>query len=236
MDRGEARVARLGADGVTAREPMAQTEAPAARRLGSSRWRDPRLAVGVVLVAASVVIGARVVAAADDTVAVWSLRQDVSAGSALTADDVTVSRLHFADAADAERYFDGDQTLPAHLVADHDLVAGELLARSALVEPESKAISELPLPITDGLYPADLEAGDRVDVWVTPEDAAAGRRGAERLLDSVAVLDVDQASTSVGGGDSAVVLVALEPDDAAALDELLDAAATGSVSLVRVGE
>jgi Flp pilus assembly protein CpaB len=229
-------MARLGAHGVTSREPIAPTDAPAARRLGSSRWRDPRLAVGIVLVAASVVVGARVVAAADDTVEVWSLRQDVSAGSALTADDVTVSRLHFADAADAGRYFDGDESLPADLVADHDLVAGELLARSALVEPESKAVSELPLPVTNGRYPADLATGDRVDVWVTPEDAADDRRGAEQVLDSVAVLDLDQASTSVGGGDSAVVLVALEPNDAAALDALLTAAATGSVSLVRVGE
>ena len=35
-------------------------------------WRDPRLWIGVVLVAASVVAGARLLAAADDTVQVWA--------------------------------------------------------------------------------------------------------------------------------------------------------------------
>jgi Flp pilus assembly protein CpaB len=221
-------MAKLGGD--VAVSPAA----PAARRLGSSRWRDPRLAVGVVLVAASVVLGARVVAAADDTVAVWSMRQDVPAGSTLTSDDVTVSHVHFAEASEADRYFDGDQTLPDDLVVDHDLVAGELLARSALVEPESKAVNELPLPVAAGLYPADLEPGDRVDVWVTPDDAD-DRADAEQMLDGVAVLESDRASTSVGGGESAVVLVALEADSLTALDELLAAVPTGSVYLVREG-
>jgi Flp pilus assembly protein CpaB len=223
-------MAKLGGD--VAASPEA---APVARRLGSSRWRDPRLAVGVVLVAASVVLGARVVAAADDTVAVWSMRQDVPAGSTLTSDDVTVSHVHFAEATEAERYFDGDQTLPDGLVVDHDLVAGELLARSALVEPESRAVNELPLPVAAGLYPADLEPGDRVDVWVTPDDAGDDRADAEQLLDGVAVLEADRASASVGGGESAVVLVALEADSVAALDELLAAVPTGSVYLVREG-
>jgi hypothetical protein len=229
-------MARLGGDAALSREPAAQTAAPPARRLGSSRWRDPRLAVGVVLVATSVVVGARVVAAADDTVAVWSMRQDVSAGSALTAEDVTVSHVHFADAAEADRYFDGDQTLPDGAVVGHDLAAGELLARSALVKPESEAVSELPLPVADGLYPADLETGDRVDVWVAPEDAADKRAAAEQVLDGVAVLRTDLGSTSVGGGASAVVLVALDADGEAALDELLAAVTTGAVYLVREGE
>ena len=63
---------RVGGDAAPSRPGIAEAApAPAVRRLRSSRWRDPRLAVGVVLVAASVVVGARVLAAADDTVAVW---------------------------------------------------------------------------------------------------------------------------------------------------------------------
>src|SRR5262245_31006559 len=164
---------RVGGDGAPSTRGSTAPEvgpAPAVRRLRSSRWRDPRLAVGVVLVAASVVVGARVIAAADDTVPVWSLRNDVPAGSELTADDVTISRVHFDEAGAAGRYFDGDEPIPDELVVDHDLLAGELLARSALVEPESEATSALPLSLGDGFYPPDLESGDRVSVWVAPSD------------------------------------------------------------------
>src|SRR5262245_28364715 len=106
---------RVGGDGAPTTRQRTAPEvgpAPAVRRLRSSRWRDPRLAVGVVLVAASVVVGARVIDAADDTVPVWSLRNDVPAGSELTSDDVIVSRVRFGDAGDAESYFDGGEPIP----------------------------------------------------------------------------------------------------------------------------
>jgi hypothetical protein len=231
---------KVGGNGVSSSRQAGTTtvgDAPAARRLGSSRWRDPRLAVGVVLVAASVVLGARVVAAADDTVPIWSLREDVSTGSALTADDVTVAHVHFDRADDADHYFDGDEPLPDDLVAGHDLVSGELLSRSALVDPESRAINELPLPVAEGFYPADLATGDRVEVWVTPEETADEPTAvADKILDEVAVLQTDTASTSVGGGASTVVLVALDADDASELEKLVSAVAQGSVYLAREGE
>ncbi|HYJ66133.1 MAG TPA: hypothetical protein VEX15_00560 [Nocardioidaceae bacterium] len=191
--------------------------------------------MGVILVAASVVLGARIVASADDTVAIWSLRRDVPAGEPLTADDVTVAHVHFGSADDADRYFDGDQSLPSDLVADHDLVAGELLAQSALTEPESRAVSEVPLSVAEGQYPPDLAPGDRVAVWVTPSDPAGRDTDADQLLDDVAVLDID-AGTSLDSTSSVVVL-ALEPADADVdvVDRLLGSASTGSVSLVRVG-
>lgn len=230
----------LGGDGASSTRQAGSTaagSAPAARRLGSSRWRDPRLAVGIVLVAASVALGAQVVAAADDTVPVWSLSADVSAGSELTADDVTVARVHFDRADDAELYFDGDEPLPDDLVPGHDLAGGELLSRSALVDPESKAIDELPLPVADGFYPADLVAGDRVDIWALPDADREDRRGADKILDGIAVRQVDAASTSVGGAASVVVLVALEADEAgSALSDLVSAVASGSVYLTREGE
>jgi hypothetical protein len=229
---------RVGGDSVsTARQAGtgAVGSAPAARRLGSSRWRDPRLAVGVVLVAASVALGARVVAASDDTVPVWSLRDDVPVGSPLTADDVTIARVHFDQADDADRYFDGDEPLPDDLVAGHELVAGELLSRSALVDPESGEIRELPLPVSEGFHPVDLAAGDRVDIWMLPGDETEQRQPVRLLQEGVTVLETDSASTAVGGSASVVVLVALEDGDPDAVAELLAAVADGSVYLTREG-
>ena len=44
-------------------------------------WRDPRILVGVVIVAASVLAGVKILTAADDTVAVWAVRSDLPSGS-----------------------------------------------------------------------------------------------------------------------------------------------------------
>src|SRR6478736_5540715 len=57
---------------------------PTAVRATRPGWRDPRLWVGVLIVAVSVVAGARVLAAADDTVAVWAVAADAGPGAALT--------------------------------------------------------------------------------------------------------------------------------------------------------
>ena len=219
--------------GAAARSSAASSPVPA-RRLSSARWRDPRLAIGVVLVATSVVLGARVIAAADDTVAVWSLRSDATAGTTLTTADLSPTRLHFADADDAGHYLPADQPPPPDLVLAHDVRAGELLPASALVPPTA-AVAELPLAVPDGSLPADLAQGDRVDVWVTPEvTGAAAPDEAVRVLSGVTVLSLDTADTALGGGDATRVLIGLDDEAAAALDVTLARLATGLPVLVRV--
>ena len=48
----------------------ASAVAPPVSRAQSPGWRDPRVVVGVVIVAVCVLLGARVLGSADDTVAV----------------------------------------------------------------------------------------------------------------------------------------------------------------------
>jgi len=220
------------------------TDAPSgavtARRLGAARWRDPRLAIGIVLVAASVVLGVRVVDAADDTVAVWSLRADAPAGTELSAADLVPARVHFASAEDAQLYLPAAEPVPADVVLGHDVAAGELLPVSAL-QPPSIPSAELPLAVPNGSLPADLAPGERVDVWVAPDPSSvgAGRGGgtgrAVRVLSGVSVVSLETADTALGGGDATRVLVALDDAAAASLDVTLARLATGSPVLVRLG-
>jgi hypothetical protein len=222
----------VGAAG--ARGRVADTSTVPARRLGSARWRDPRLAIGILLVAASVVLGARVIDAADDTVAVWSLRTDLPAGTAVTAADVTVTRVHFASSTEAGLYLSADGQLPPGAVLAHDVRAGELLAASTLSSP-SAAAAELPLAVPDGSLPADLGAGDRVDVWVTPDLSGADGVGkAVRVLTGVSVVSLDAADTALSGGDATRVLIALDESAVAGLDDTLAQLASGSPVLVRL--
>ena len=93
--------------------PAAVPSAVRSRRPG---WRDPRLWVGVALVAASVVLGARLLAAADDMVTVWSAGSDLGAGERLQPDDLVAQRVRFDDARALEGYLGADDELPADAV------------------------------------------------------------------------------------------------------------------------
>ena len=74
------------------------TDTPSARRATAPGWRDPRLWIGVAIVAASVLAGALVLGTSDDTVPVWAAADSLGAGHTLTAGDLTVRRVGFADA------------------------------------------------------------------------------------------------------------------------------------------
>src|SRR3712207_4756406 len=67
---------------VTAVRPLSSASAevpgPTPRRVRPPRWLDLRLVLGVLLVLGSVLVGARVVTAADATVPVWSARSDLA--------------------------------------------------------------------------------------------------------------------------------------------------------------
>ena len=88
---------------------------PPASRATTPGWRDPRMWVGIAIVAASVVVGALVLGASDDTEPVWAAAQTMGTGHVLTSGDVTVRRVHFADASDAAVYYPAGQPLPAGL-------------------------------------------------------------------------------------------------------------------------
>ena len=67
-------------------QPTAR-EMPAAR-LAIPRWGDSRLVLGLLLVMGSVLLGARLLAAADDTVPVWAVTEDLGSGTSLQPDDL----------------------------------------------------------------------------------------------------------------------------------------------------
>src|SRR3954468_7987606 len=73
------------------------TDVPAARRASPPGWRDPRLWVGLAIVPASIVAGGLVLGTSDQTVPVWAAADTLGAGHVLTADDLAVRRVRFAD-------------------------------------------------------------------------------------------------------------------------------------------
>ena len=123
---------------------------PSAVRSRRPGWRDPRLWVGVALVAASVVLGARLLAAADDMVKVWSAGSDLGAGQRLQPDDLVAQRVRFDDARALEGYLGAADELPADAVLVRPVAAGELVPAAALGSAQDSGLVELPLSVEIG--------------------------------------------------------------------------------------
>lgn len=203
---------------------------PAATRSTAPGWRDPRLWVGVVLVTGSVVAGARIMAGADDTTSVWAASGDLVAGQTLTSDDLTATRVRFAEAADGERYLAVDEQLPDELTLVRAVEAGELLPASVLGAESGQETVTVSIAVAPEHVPTDLETGSHVDVWVVGEDRRSGR-AAELVLDDIVIIDAPIVSDSFATSGNRQLVLAVPVTDEEALARVL--AASGD-NLVRV--
>lgn len=211
---------------------------PPATRGRRSRWRDPRLLVGVALVAVAALLGATLVGD-QDTTAVWATRGPLAEGQAVEAGDLVVRELRFADAAAASRYVAADGPVPQGLTLTRDVGAGELLPRGALGDGTAPLL-EVPLTVAAEAVPATVRAGSVVDVWVTPDpDLGTGETGTDDSGDavlvfgSVRVVAVSRTGGSLGPAATRQVIVGLEPDAEATLPRALGSLARGDAVLVR---
>lgn len=211
----------------------APTDAPAAARPGRPGWRDPRILVGLLIVAASVLLGVKVLAAADDTVAVWTLTKDLPAGTEVARSDVESRQVRFTSADDADRYLSADDVLPPDRVLERAVGRGELLPRAALAGA-SQALVQVPLSVDVDAVPATVEEGSVVDVWVTPEATGSDRlTEATRILDDVTVVRASREEQSLAPSGTRQIIVGVTSAQADDLGPALGRSAVGRVIITR---
>jgi hypothetical protein len=207
---------------------------PRARRLETPSWLDTRLVLGVLLVLVSVVVGARVLAAADRSQLVWAAAGDLAAGSAVSPDDVRAVQVRLFDSAG--HYLAADRPVPEGYVVRQSLRAGQLVPVAALAPVgDDVQVRQVTVPVEAGHLPPDLVAGQQVDVWATPRaDAPAAvpaRPGpAEPVLGGVAVVRVGDDGGFSGATATSVVLQVEQGEVAV----LVAAMTEGRIDLVRV--
>jgi hypothetical protein len=170
---------------------------PAPRRVRPPRWLDLRLVLGVLLVLGSVLLGARVVSAADATVAVWAVAGDLAEGTQLTADDLVPVDVRLDETAGA---YLSTSTRPEGRTLSRAVQAGELLPRSAL--EQAGELVQVALPVQAGYVPPGLERGQLVDVYALADPAA----GATAEADGSVALVVAEAPVQALSGRSEGVL------------------------------
>jgi len=187
--------------------------------------------MGVLLVVTSVITMAWVIGASDDTIAVWSVSDDLPSGSPVTEDDVRVVRVQLPDIGP---YLLADGAIPQDMVAVRDFAAGELLTSVGLDRAgDPDAVRVVTLPVLRNQMPADLAVGDRVDVYVVERGSAGEPEGTPKLVLARAVVaDVDNESGAFGGTSLETgVALSVVRDEVAAV---VDAQARGTLTLVDV--
>lgn len=205
--------------------------APAAQRVQRAGWRDPRLWVGAALVAVSVVAGARLLAAADDTVPVWAAADDLAAGAPVSAADLEQHRVRFADADDLAGYYPGDGPPPEGLLL-RPVGAGELLPRAAVGAAAQRGLVQLPLSVDPEQVPPSVDTGSVVDVYVLGTDTARGEAAEPALSGASVVAAPDVEDSFVVSGKRQLVL-AVPEDDARRFFGLIGSVDSPTVTVVR---
>lgn len=156
----------------------------------SKRWIDPRLIIGVVLVAISIASVAFVVTQSNRTIEVWVASDRVAAGETITASDVALARVQLD--AQADLYHPHDDS-PVGLVVTRSMMPGELIPRSAVVEEAFAESTKIVVPLGSNTA-TDLARGDVVDVWAAApaEDRSTGFGEPGLLVDDAVVVAVHE--------------------------------------------
>jgi len=189
---------------------------------------DPRLLIGIVLVAASTVGVWALVDGLDDTVDVYTARETLTPGTVLELDrlDVASVRLGAAEA----NYLRVDETDDGLVVTD-TVRKGELVPAASVGESDDTGLSVVVVP-SWGALASGLDAGSRVDVWAARATERGGFEAPKVLVADAEIAGiVDEEGMGSSNGASVEVLV---PSDRVAA--VLEALATGdAIDLVAAG-
>ena len=208
---------------------MTDLPSPRASRLPRARWLDTRLLLGVLLVLLAVVLGARVLADADERVEVWSVTRDLGSDTVLTPSDVRVAAVRLD--ASARSYVAASEDVDG-VVLTRPVGRGELLPLSAVSDDTAPDQRRVVIEV-DRYGVTGLDKGRVVDVYVVPdEEPGADLPPPELVLGSVTVAEDVRGEGGFGAsGDKAAVTLLVESGDVPAV---IDAVAHGSVYLVHV--
>lgn len=200
---------------------------PTPRRWARPRWVNLRVVVGLLLVVASMVAGARFLAADRETIEIWSVRTDLAVGAVLRADDLQAREVRLGESSAV--YLATDSSSPVGQEVNRQLHAGELLPAGAVGLPAEGRV--VVLPVQPERLPDGVVHGSEVDVYLST-GRGAGESATHRVLEAVTVQSVggaDGGLTSVAG--SVQVSVALSREQA---ELLVPTLADGEVLLVLV--
>lgn len=139
---------------------------------------DPRLAIGLALVIASVAGVVALVSAADETTQVLAAAEPLAPGERIDRDDLRVLDVRLDGAVG--KYLVPAKLPPEGLIVSRPVDEGELVPLAAVGTSDSGRLASLVLDV-NGSLAASVQPGARVDVWAAPE-LEGGRFGPPAVI------------------------------------------------------
>jgi hypothetical protein len=169
-------------------------------------WFDPRFAIGLVLVVASVVGVWAIVAATDRSVTVYAARGALSVGDRIDAADLTVARVRLDSAG--QMYVTPKRMPVDGLVVTRTVAAGELVPVSAVGTQAGASVTSVVVAVQSKLA-GSLGPGSVVDVWGARETAQGQFGPPSVIVGSASVVRVIESTGLIadGKGQSVEILV-----------------------------
>ena len=165
-------------------------------------WFDPRFAIGVLLVAASVAGVVAIVGAADTSVLVFAARAPLAPGDRVDGDDLVATSVRL-DGAD-RLYLLADELPADGLVVTKPVAEGELVAASAVGSVLGEEQTAMVLAV-NGELAASVVAGSGVDVWSARQSTSGVFEAPAVIVSAATVVRlVDRDGFVVDDGSAAV--------------------------------
>ncbi|WP_152649856.1 hypothetical protein [Demequina oxidasica] len=202
---------------------MSGTSGPVAGRLKRPSWRDPRLLIGLVLIAVAVVAVSASIRASDSTEPYYTAIKVLTPGTEVSESDVAVTRVRVAP----DVYVSAQGDPPWGQVVTRVIGEGELLPTDAVTGASEVDVRAVAVRTQNPLA-QDIESGSVVDVWLTTgnDGSPVSTPVAEGLI--VSQVEQEDSAFTVGAAQTVYVLV---PQDS--MSDFLGAVATeGEISIV----
>jgi hypothetical protein len=189
-------------------------------------WFDPRFAIGLVLVAASVAGVVALVGANDSSVSILSAREPIVPGDRVTADDLVVTA---ARAGAAEGLYLSPDDVPADgFVVTRPIDAGEFVPASAVSSTDGIDQTSIVLALASPL-PESVEPFSRVDIWSSRHnDDGVFEAPAVMVSSAVVVRLVEDDGLMARSGSTVEVLIPRD-DVARVLEGVVNGAALSAL-------
>ena len=160
-------------------------------------WFDPRLAIGIVLIVASVAGVFGIVSTADASTQVLAARDDLAPGDRIDENDLieTSARL-----ADTDLYLLPGDVPDEGLVVTVAVGEGELVPLSAVGDTVGTRLASVVVTI-NGQLPSSVGPGSTVDLWAARNEESTSFGPPSVIVSGATVVRVIEAEGLVASGD-----------------------------------
>ncbi|WP_435300566.1 SAF domain-containing protein [Timonella sp. A28] len=140
-------------------------------RLKKPTVKDPRLVVGIILVATAVWLGSWVVEDAKSLKPVFVASKSFAPGQAITRDDLRIVEVNIG--SQSSQYLTGTLQADERLVATQPITEGEFIPVASVADEDTSQSKVIAINIAERL-PDIAQVGSTVDLWFTADTKTSG--------------------------------------------------------------